>query len=70
MRLNGELIQASKLYKVAGWAPVSEVSREIGGEPIWDIVAKYLRDVKTIKSVKINHPHVQGVSNNWGYSAP
>ena len=30
-------------YKVAGWAPVAEEAKAAGGEPVWDVVARYLR---------------------------
>jgi hypothetical protein len=36
MRLNGELLDANKTYRVAGWAPVSEDAKNVGGEPIWE----------------------------------
>ena len=66
MRLNGKLIDASKKYKVAGWAPVAEESRGMASEPIWDVVAKNLRDKKTIKQVHINQPQLKGITGNPG----
>lgn len=66
MRLNGELIDASKNYKVAGWAPVSEAAKNLGGEPIWDVVARHLKDIKTVKAIKLNEPVIKGVSGNPG----
>jgi S-sulfosulfanyl-L-cysteine sulfohydrolase len=68
MRLNGQAIDASKTYRVAGWAPVSEAARNEGGEPIWDVVATYLRDVKTIKSITPNTPKIVGAKDNPGYA--
>jgi len=62
MRLNGQLIDAHKTYKVAGWAGVSEASRDQGGEPIWDLVARHLREVKTISSLKPLQPIIKGRS--------
>ncbi len=41
MRLAGKPVAADRKYKVAGWAPVAE---GVKGEPIWDVVTKYLRD--------------------------
>ena len=38
-RRNGSLIEATKRYKVAGWAPVSEEAGNTGGEPIRDMMA-------------------------------
>jgi sulfur-oxidizing protein SoxB len=66
MRLGGKLIEAGKTYKVAGWAPVSEEAKNAGGEPIWDLMARHLKEIQTIKSVKLNEPVIKGVSNNPG----
>ena len=66
MRLDGKAIEASKTYKVAGWAPVSEEAKNTGGEAIWDVIERHLRDVKTVKAVKLNEPIIKGVSNNPG----
>ena len=66
MRLNGKSIEASKTYKVAGWAPVSEEAKNAGGEPIWDVIERHLKDVKVVKAVKLNEPVVKGVANNPG----
>ncbi|WP_088142531.1 thiosulfohydrolase SoxB [Achromobacter xylosoxidans] len=63
MRLGGSPVQADKQYKVAGWAPVAEGA---SGEPIWDVVATYLRDRKTIGQVSPNQPAVKGVAGNQG----
>lgn len=63
MNLNGKAIEADKTYKVAGWAPVAE---GVEGDAIWDVVATYLRDKKTISSVNLNQPTVQGVDGNHG----
>lgn len=66
MRLNGKLIDADKSYRVAGWAPVSEEAKNQGGEPIWDVIARHLRDIKTVQSVKLNEPVIKGVAGNPG----
>lgn len=63
MMLNGKTIDADKTYKVAGWAPVAEGAE---GEPIWDVVATYLRDKKTINTIKLNEPEVKGITDNQG----
>ena len=63
MNLNGKAIEADKTYKVAGWAPVAE---GVEGDAIWDVVATYLRDKKTISSVNLNQPVVRGVDGNHG----
>ncbi|MBE9549216.1 MAG: thiosulfohydrolase SoxB [Proteobacteria bacterium] len=61
--LKGNLIDANKDYKVAGWATVGSKSP---GEPIWDVVATYLRDKKTIKVEKLIEPKLKGVAGNPG----
>ena len=66
MRLNGKSIEAGKTYKVAGWAPVSEEAKNVGGEPIWDVIERHLKDVKIVKAVKLNEPVIKGVANNPG----
>ena len=63
MRLGGKLLEAGKTYKVAGWAPVAEGAR---GEPVWDVVARYLRDKKTITPRKLNQPRLVGMKGNPG----
>jgi len=69
MELNGVALDADKTYKVAGWAPVSEDARAAGGEPIWDLVARYLRAQKTIPPRKLNLPVIVGMEGNPGISA-
>ncbi len=66
MRLNGKDIDPSKTYKVAGWAPVSEEAKNVGGEPIWDLMERHLRDVKVVKPIKLNEPIIKGLKNNLG----
>jgi sulfur-oxidizing protein SoxB len=63
MQLNGKPIEASKTYKVAGWAPVGEGA---SGEPIWDVVATWLRDRKTVTPRKLNAPRLIGMDGNAG----
>jgi len=63
MRLAGKPIDAAKTYKVAGWAPVAEGAK---GEPIWDVVATYLRNQKVVKPVRLNQPTIRGIAGNPG----
>jgi S-sulfosulfanyl-L-cysteine sulfohydrolase len=69
MELDGKPIDADKKYKVAGWAPVSEDARAAGGEAIWDVIERYLRDQKTIKPRTLNLPALAGVAGNPGIAA-
>ncbi len=63
---NGESIDASKSYKVAGWATVGS---QASGEPIWDSVARYLQDKKTITIDKLNLPVLKNVADNPGMAS-
>jgi sulfur-oxidizing protein SoxB len=63
MRLQGKPIQADKSYKVAGWASVGE---GVSGEPVWDVVARYLRERRNIPPVALNLPRLVGVARDPG----
>ena len=63
MRLAGKPIAPDRKYKVAGWAPVAEGAR---GEPVWEVVTKYLQDRKTLAPVKLNLPKIVGMEGNPG----
>ncbi|GAB4177665.1 MAG: thiosulfohydrolase SoxB [Rhodocyclaceae bacterium] len=63
MRIGGEPLQAAKTYKVAGWAPVAEGAR---GEPIWDVVAKWLRAYRSVAPRRVNLPRLVGVEGDPG----
>jgi sulfur-oxidizing protein SoxB len=66
MTLAGKAIEPAKTYKVAGWAPVSEEAKAAGGEPVWDVVARYLRAQRTVRPRALNLPELQGVAGNPG----
>jgi S-sulfosulfanyl-L-cysteine sulfohydrolase len=65
MRLAGKPLEADKTYKVAGWAPVQEASKN-AGPPVWDVVETYLKAQKVIKPVVLNNPTLQGMAGNPG----
>ena len=69
MELDGKPIEADKRYKVAGWAPVAEEARAAGGEPIWDVVARYLRERRTIAPPVQNRPTLVNVGADPGLAA-
>jgi sulfur-oxidizing protein SoxB len=50
-------------YAVAGWASVQE---PLEGVPVWDVVAEYLRDKKTISHIELNEPKLKNVGDNPG----
>jgi sulfur-oxidizing protein SoxB len=62
---DGTPVDAARKYMVAGWATVGSKSP---GRPIWDVVAEYLRDQKSIKIRKLNTPKLIGVKGNPGIS--
>jgi S-sulfosulfanyl-L-cysteine sulfohydrolase len=66
MEIDGKPIDPGRTYKVAGWAPVAEEARAAGGEPVWDVVARYLRAQKTIGPPRLNLPAVEGVRGDPG----
>jgi sulfur-oxidizing protein SoxB len=63
MRLKGKPLEADSLYKVAGWASIAE---NVSGEPVWDVVARYLRDRKTIPPLALNVPRLLNIARNPG----
>ncbi len=63
LRLGGRPLDADKTYKVAGWAPVAEGAR---GEPVWEVVAAYMKDRKTLRPPQLNQPAIKGAQKNPG----
>jgi sulfur-oxidizing protein SoxB len=63
LRYRGAPLDAGRRYKVAGWASVQE---HPVGEPVWEVVATYLRDRRTIPAQRPNVPRLEGVSGNAG----
>jgi sulfur-oxidizing protein SoxB len=57
MRLGGRPLEASKRYKVAGWAPVAEGA---SGEPVWELAARHLRAQRTIAPLTPSVPRLSG----------
>ncbi len=65
LELNGKPLEANKSYKVAGWASVQP---QPGGKPVWEVVEKYLKDIKTVKIDTPNVPKIKGLGANPGYA--
>ena len=63
MKIGDKEIQPHRRYKVAGWAPVAEGA---SGEPIWDVVARYLRAKKRIAPLTAKGPRLIGAQGNPG----
>jgi sulfur-oxidizing protein SoxB len=70
MRLNGQLIEPSKSYRVAGWAPVAEEAKRQNLKPVWDVVEQWLKARGgRVSPRKANVPALEGVLPNPGYLA-
>jgi sulfur-oxidizing protein SoxB len=65
LRLKGRPIEAGRRYKVAGWAPVAEGA---GGEPVWEVISRFLRSRKTVPAMRANLPRLIGVQGDPGIS--
>lgn len=69
MRLNGKPIEASRTYKVAGWAPVSEEAAKANTRPVWDLVEQWLRARGgKVAPRQVNVPRLTGALPNPGYA--
>ena len=63
MRLADKPLDADRRYKVAGWAPVRE---GVTGEPVWDLIERHLRSMKTVPPLAASEPRLIGVGHNPG----
>ncbi len=66
MELDGKPIDPAKSYTVAGWASVQETPAGDSGKPVFDVVAEYLRNKKTVAISKLNVPKLKNVKGNPG----
>ena len=64
LSLAGKPLQADKDYPVAGWASVQ--ANVPANKPIWEVVATYLRQHKTLGSLSLNRPVLKNVATNPG----
>ena len=64
IEFKGRALEANKIYKVAGWASV----RRADGEPIWDLVSRWLKSLNRAPTIKANQPTLIGLANNLGVS--
>lgn len=60
---DGKIIEATKMYNVAGWSTVNSVST---GEPVWETCETYLKDIKHVKNLKVDTPEMINVKGNPG----
>jgi sulfur-oxidizing protein SoxB len=67
MRLNGKPIEASRSYKVAGWAPVAEEAARAGNKPVWELVEQWLKARGgKVAARQVNVPRISGGLPNPG----
>jgi sulfur-oxidizing protein SoxB len=70
MRLGGKPLDASRSYKVAGWAPVAEEAARAGNKPVWELVETWLKARGgKVAARQVNLPVVSGALPNAGYAA-
>ena len=63
LRHNDLPLRAARRYNVAGWAPVAQ---DASGEPVWEVVARWLRDRKAVPARAPFRPRLVGVRGNPG----
>jgi len=63
MTKTGKPMEASKMYKVAGWSTVGSKSP---GEPVWETTETYLKNLKHVSNLKVDTPDMIGVKGNPG----
>jgi len=66
LRLGDKPLQADRVYKVAGWAPVAEEAKNAGNKPIWDVVEPWLQSKRVIAPRTLNEPALRNVQPNPG----
>jgi sulfur-oxidizing protein SoxB len=60
---SGKAMDDKASYKVAGWATVGEQSP---GDPVWEVVARYLRGRKEVRIDTLESPALVGIRDNPG----
>jgi sulfur-oxidizing protein SoxB len=72
LRIQGALMDPSKVYKVAGWASVNEAQETQGQRPVWSLVEKHLLGKSLhqglVKTPKVQLPKLRGVQSNQGWA--
>jgi sulfur-oxidizing protein SoxB len=63
LRLGGKPLVSTKIYKVAGWAPVADGA---SGAPVWEVVEAWLKHQRIVAPRRPNLPRLIGVKGNPG----
>ncbi|MEN9780956.1 MAG: Trifunctional nucleotide phosphoesterase protein YfkN precursor [Pseudomonadota bacterium] len=67
MRMGGQLLDASRKYKVAGWAPVAEEARSQKLPQVWDLAEQWLKARGgKVAPRRLNQPRLIGMAGNPG----
>ena len=70
LRLKGKALEADKVYKVSGWAPVAEEARSAGNPQIWEVAEQWLKATGgKVSARKLNTPKLEGILPNAGYAS-
>nr|WP_205964791.1 thiosulfohydrolase SoxB [Ramlibacter agri] len=70
LRLDGQPLDADRLYKVAGWAPVAEEARTAHTRPVWELVEEWLRaQGGRLAAREPNVPAILGALPDPGFAA-
>ena len=69
MRLAGNPIEATKTYRVAGWAPVAEEASKAGNKPVWELVEAWLKTKAHVGTRTLNTPRLIGMDRNSGLAS-
>jgi sulfur-oxidizing protein SoxB len=67
MTLHGKPMAANKKYVVAGWA---NRAKDLKGQPVWDVVMQYCRDLKTVRVDEVAVPKLKHMKQNHGIQKP
>lgn len=60
---NGKRMQDRDTFKLAGWATVNASS---SGDPVWEVVARYLRDRKSVRIDRLESPALKNMGARAG----
>jgi len=63
LRLGERLVDPAKRYRVAGWASIAD---GVEGEPVWDVVERWLAHHRVVAAKQPNVPRLRGMEGDPG----